>query len=227
MMLLLQTVNLVSAGPDSVENASRQWVLKQYGKNEYLMISLTDTLVDSLDCLHYREKYSASPLGGSDVVFRKDTGDPLWFMIPALGEEVIVDYQAKQYIVHKRMKEKSYTMYTPFDTCAFPSYARFVRLLSHQPPDSIPVNLYLYNGKTVPYRFEKSEKDTLILRNTKIPCRVWHITMEASRILGQEDWVWIRENPPCEIMKVKSVTRVGRIFGISLGKSTAVFERVY
>jgi hypothetical protein len=51
--------------------------------------------------------------------------------------------------------------------------------------------------------------------------------MKSGPFMGQEDYVWITDYPPYEIMKVKSTTRIGKVLGLSLGKYTAVFERVY
>ncbi|MCD6235209.1 MAG: hypothetical protein DRP86_02155 [Candidatus Neomarinimicrobiota bacterium] len=222
---LMMAPVLTASDPD--DSISCKWVLKQRNRNDYLTITIHDTLVDSLDCLRYREIFTASPLGGVDVIFNRKTGEPVWFRIPALGEEVKVDYSKNEYLVNKRMKDKSYTMHTPFERVAFPSYARFARLLYHSPPTDNPIEFYLYNGKTVPYLYEAAGMDTLNFQNRKIPCRKWHVSMKASPLMGQEDYVWIKDNPPVEIMKVKFITRIGKVLGFSLGKNTAVFERVY
>jgi len=222
---LVKVSLLTASDPDGFRPCT--WVLKQQDKNDYLTISITDTLVDSLECLRYREAFTASPLGGVDVIFVLKTGDPLWFRIPALGEEVHVDYRKKEYIVHKRMKDKSYTLHTPFHNVTFPFYARFARLLFHPPPTDTLIQLYLYNGKTVPYLFKPAGMDTLHLQNQKIPCQKWVVRMKTGPLMGQEDYVWITDNPPFEVMKVTSITRIGKVLGLSLGKHTAVFERVY
>ncbi|KUK52393.1 MAG: hypothetical protein XD77_1273 [Marinimicrobia bacterium 46_47] len=222
--LVIVTV-LTASNPDDFRPCT--WVLKQQDKNVYLTISITDTLVDSLECLRYREVFTASPLGGVDVIFQRKSGKPLWFWIPALGEEVKVDYRKNEYIVRKQMKEESYTLHTPFQKVTFPSYARYACLLFHPPSTDTPVELYLYNGKTVPYLFKPVGMDTLCLQNQKIPCSTWHVRMKAGPLMGQEDYVWITDDPPYEIMKIKSIIRIGKVLGLSLGKHTAVFERVY
>ncbi|MDD3807699.1 MAG: hypothetical protein PHE86_06685 [Candidatus Marinimicrobia bacterium] len=228
ILIIILIASYSFASPDVAKNSmNTPWVFRQQNSMNMLTITFKDTLVDSVACIRYQEVYSASALGGVDVIFCKETGFPLWFKIPALGEEVKVDYENRQYLVKKRMDDKSYSMQTPFDICAFPSYARFVQLLYYEPSQTMSVDLYLYNGKTVSYLFEHKGQDTLRIQNEDIPCHVWHISMESTPLVGQNDEVWIREQGPFEIMKIISTTRVAKIMGVSLGKTTAVFERVF
>ncbi len=207
--------------PDSL------WVFKLQGKNEYLKISLKDTLVDSIRCIRYMETYTSSPLGGVDVILEKSSGVPCYFYIPALGEEVHVNKEDRKYEISKNYQGNTNRYSITYDSLTIPSYGRYLLPLFYPPETNMPVNLYMFSGKTCPYLFTKTGEETLIIREKEIPCVLWKIETQAGKLLGQEDWLWISKDPPYELLKIRTIWHLTRVFGLRFGKKSAVFERVF
>jgi hypothetical protein len=203
------------------------WVFKLHNKNEYLKISLKDTLIDSIPCIRYQEIYTSSPLGGVDFTCEKESGEAVAFYIPALNENVSVNKEEKMYQIRKFQNEKENHYSIPYDSLTIPSYARYTLPLFQPVQPGSKVELYMFSGKTCPYVIKQAGEDILYINGKERPCDIWNIETQFSSVMGQEDLLWVSKESPRELLKIEATYRMGKIFGISLGKKTAVYERIY
>ncbi len=205
----------------------RIWNFTVSGRKQSITIMISDTLIRDIPAFHYREIHSINPLLNVDLCLNRNTRAPLSYFITAVGENVEICDTARYYMISKTFDGKDQFFKINYDTLAFPFYGRFAIPILKEINGNHVEKLYLAKGITVLYNFESLDEEILSLNGEEILCEIWKLSALSKDFPFQPvDLLWIRKDPPYDLLQIKMNVSGGRFLGFKVGNRNALYKRV-
>lgn len=226
MMFFLVGFSVLRVKSESNDN-SMVWDFSRSGRDHKITIMINDTLFRDIPVIRYREFYSSNPLLNVDLCLDRQTRTPLSFFITAVGENVHVCDSARYYSVSRTFNSKEQFFSIDYDTVAYPFYGRYAIPLLKTIDDNHEEKLYMAKGYTITYNFKMCGEENLSVNGTDVACIMWELSSKIKNLPFQPvDILWIRKNPPNDLLQIKMNVKGGRFFGLTFGNRNAIYKRI-